>query len=196
MKTSAPAHDHLLESEFFSRADTLWEQLQHALMARTENGSENSSENAFRPLTQVRSDRAYNFLLATAERVFTHELVRGFLNSLRQWGKEKLDASHVSTPQVHVYVKGCHRDLVPDAVRTQWHYLYSLTRSGTPSVRLLGEDGLEKKRFWIALSSITNVQLRFNQLLVHETCQAYGLEGPRRATEPLDGAILLHGYLW
>ncbi len=147
-------------------------------------------------LIPVDSVGACRFLLATADHIFTHDLVLAFLNGLRRWARENVEAQHASTPQIHVYVEGCRRDLAPDAIQARWHYLYSLTRGEAASIRLLGKDNLRKKRFWIALSRINNVQLRFNQLLVHETRQAYGLDCRNHATKPLDGAILLHGYLW
>jgi hypothetical protein len=176
------------EPEFFNRADTLWEQFERAVVAEAENGAS--------LLSQVDHEGAYSFLLATADRVFTHQLVLGFLDSLRRMGKEKLEASHASTPQIHVYVDGCRRRLAPDGVQARWHYLYSLTRGELPSVRLLGEVGHQKKWFRIPLSRITNFQLCFNQLLVHEVRQAYSIDGPKRPTKPLEGVILLSGYLW
>lgn len=174
-----------LEAEFFDRADTLWEQLEKTLGQAASNGS------GF--LRQVSSAGAYAFLLATADQIFAQDSVLAFLNRMRRWGEERLGALHASTPQIHIYVDGCHRELAPDAIRTRWHYLYSLTRSEAASVRLLGDDGLREKRFGIALSRVTRFQLPFNQ---HETSQAYAIDAPKRTMEPLEGAILLHGYLW
>ncbi len=187
MKTEAAVESRFLKSEFFEQADALWEQMGRALGAEGGNGTG--------PLHHVRSEGAYSFLLATADQIFTHDLVLAFLNRLRRWGKEKLDARRASTPQIHIYVEGCWRELAPDAVRIQWHYLYSLTRSVAPTVRLLEEDGAKKKHFGISLNRIANLQLPFNHLLVHETSQAYALDGPKRVTKPLEGTILLHGYL-
>ncbi len=185
MKTEIVARSPLLEAEFFERADTLWEQFERTLSAKDEIGG---------LLRQVSSPGTYTFLLATADQVFTRDLVLAFLNRLRAWGKEKLGARHASTPQIHVYASGCRRELVPDATRARWHYLYSLTRSEPPAVRFLGED--EKTRFGIALGRISCLQLPFNQLVAHETHLAYALNGPKREKKPLEGTILLHGYLW
>lgn len=147
-------------------------------------------------LRHVDSPHAYTFLLATADQIFTHDLTLAFLNRLRQWGKEKFGARHVSTPQIHIYLDGCRRELAPDAVPTQWHYLYSLTRNEAASVRLLEETGSKKVRFGLGLTRVANFRLGFNQFFVHETRQAYALDEPQRAGKPLEGAILLHGYLW
>jgi hypothetical protein len=134
--------------------------------------------------------------LATADQVFSHDLVLAFLASLRRCGKEKFDARYASTPQIHAYVEGCRRELAADSTPARWHYLYSLTRSQDARVQLLSENDLQW--FGIALGRVANIQLHFNQLLVHATLQAYALEGPIpvAATSPLQGLILLHGYLW
>ncbi|MGH9325727.1 MAG: hypothetical protein ACRD2B_03430 [Terriglobia bacterium] len=118
------------------------------------------------------------------------------MNHLRHWAKEKLDARHASTPQVHFYVSGCRRELAPDRAPARWHYLYSLTRSELPRIRLLEETDIERGRFGISFRRVVNFQLPFNHLLAHETRQAYGLGRPQRTTNPLEGVILLHGYLW
>lgn len=114
----------------------MWEQLGRALAADGENGSA--------VLMHAQSATAYDFLMATADRIFSYDLALEFLKRLREWGKEKLDTQHASTPQVHIYHARHHRDLAPDAVRTQWHYLYSLTRGGAASVRLADEGSVRK----------------------------------------------------
>lgn len=182
------AAGHYLEIDFFARAGDMWEQLGRGLAVEGQGG--------IGPLSRVQSGASCSFLMATADRVFSHDLALAFLKRLREWGMEKLDARHASTPQVHIYLKGCHRSLAPDAARTQWHYLYSLTRGEAPRVRLATESGPRGQRFGVSLSRITNFHLGFNQLMIHETCQAYAVDGPKRAANPLDGAILLHGYLW
>lgn len=187
MTTGVAAGNCFVESEFFDRAEILWEQI-----GRSVTGGESESSH----LRRVGSSSAYTLLLATADQVFTQDLTLAFLNRIRRWGRETLGARHASTPQVHIYVEGCRRALAPDAPRTRRHYLYSLTRSETAIVRLLEEDGFQKKWFRISVNRVANFQLRFNQFLVHETHQAYAIEGPQRAALPLEGMILLHGYLW
>lgn len=186
MTTDAIAGDPLLEQGFFDRADTLWEQFSHTLSTgEKSNGG---------TLRQVASPDNYTFLLATADQVFTHDLVLGFLHRLRAWGKQKLGARHASTPQIHVYVNGCLRRLAPDATQARWHYLYSLSHSETFGIRLVIGDG--GKRLGIALRHIARFHLPFNQLLVHQAQMAYALDGPKRTKNPLESTILLHGYLW
>jgi hypothetical protein len=187
LKANAVAEICLREADFFQRADTLWQQLERALTveAASSNGR----------LREIHAAGQYTYLMATADQVFTHDVVLAFLGRLRRWAKESLDAQHASTPQIHVYQDGCRRALSPDAAPTRWHYLYSLTRGEPASIRLLEPNG-QRKWFGIVLSRLANLPLGFNQLLVHETSQAYAINAPRRARKPLEGAILLHGYLW
>lgn len=180
------AQSDFRESEFFERADTLWGQLARGLTVE--------APSATGPLQQIRAASQCTYLMATADQVFTHELMLAFLSRLRQWAKQSLDARHASTPQVHVYQDGCERALLSDAVPARWHYLYSLTRPEPASIRLLEPN--PRKWLGIAVTRVANLSLAFNQLLVHETCRAYALDAPRLARKPLDGAILLHGYLW
>ncbi|MGH9327974.1 MAG: hypothetical protein ACRD2B_14995, partial [Terriglobia bacterium] len=93
MRTAALGRNRVLKGDFFDRADTLWEQLAGALAAASENGAG--------LLRHAGPGEGCTFLLATADQVFTHDLTLGFLNHLRRWAKEKLDARHASTPQVH-----------------------------------------------------------------------------------------------
>lgn len=177
----------LREADFFPRADTLWQQLERGLTVEAAGSAG--------VLREIRAAGQYAYLMATADQVFTHDVMLAFLSRLRRWAKESLDARHASTPQIHIYQDGCGRALSPDAVPTRWHYLYSLTRGEPAAIRLLEPNG-HRRLFGIVLSRITNFALGFNQLLVHETCQAYELNAPMRASKPLEGAILLHGYLW
>ncbi|MGA3323638.1 MAG: hypothetical protein ABSF45_04140 [Terriglobia bacterium] len=175
------------QADFFQRADTLWQQLERGLTVEAAGSPS--------PLREICAAGQYTYLMATADQVFTHDVMLAFLSRLRRWAKERLDARHASTPQIHIYRDGCARALSPDAVPTRWHYLYSLTRGEPASIRLLEPNG-QRRWFGIVLSRIANLPLGFNQLLVHETCQAYELNAPTRARKPLEGAILLHGYLW
>jgi hypothetical protein len=48
----------------------------------------------------------------------------------------------------------------------------------------LGFDQLISSRLW------------FNELIVHTTRSAYGIEVGRTSMSPLEGAVFLDGYLW
>ncbi len=188
MKADAAVETLLLETAFFEKADELWEQLGRALPS--------SRENELEPFREIESHVAYRSLLATAEQVFARDVVLALLSRVRRWGKETLDATHVSTPQIHLFIDGCHRELAPDGVPVRWHYLLSLTRGEAPAIRLLTDATRQKRPFRFAFNQITHVRLAFNQLLVHDTREAYAIDAPKRAVSPLDGPVLLHGYLW
>lgn len=182
------AESCIQEPQFFKDADVLWKQLEYAVTEEAGTGSG--------PLTRVSSPSAFSFFLATADQIFTHELTLSFLGRLRKWGKETLDTRHASTPQIHIYVKGCQRALAPDAAQARWHYLYSMTRIETAGICLVAEPTSQKHWLRFGLNGIAHFRLPFNFLLVHETCAAYALDGPKQGTGPLDGSIFLHGYLW
>lgn len=187
MNAIALAESYITEADFFQKADAFWEQLEKGLVVESANYPS--------PLQQICEADRYSYLMATADQLFTQEVTLAFLGRLRRWAKDSLGARHASTPQIHLYHDGCHRALAPDASPTRWHYLYSLTRGRSPAIRLLETNG-QRKWFGIILSQIANLQLGFNQLLVHGTNQAYGLDVPSGAATPLEGAVLLHGYLW
>ncbi|MGH9353065.1 MAG: hypothetical protein ACRD2G_13050 [Terriglobia bacterium] len=186
MKAQAANQTRFVEAQFFDRAEALREQLEHAL------GSNGGDSSGF--LGRVSSAGAYEFLLATADQVFSHDLALAFLNRLRQWGKEKSHARHTSTPQAHLYADHCWRALAQDATPARWHYLYSLSRKNPAPIRLLVGNVSGKK--WISVGRVDKLQLGFNHLLVHPTSEAYAIDGPQFAAPPLEGTILLHGYLW
>lgn len=188
MRTGLALEGYFCEREFFQHGDILRKQLERSL--------EPQGERSLGPLKQLCCGASSSFLLATADQVFTHDIVLEFLNSLRRWAKEELDAHHVSTPQIQVYLDSNRRELVPDSVPARWHYLYSLTSVQTPNLQILTEDASPKTWFGISIGRMISVRLGFNHLLVHEARQPYMLRGPKHAKEPLKGVILLHGYLW
>lgn len=190
MKTQAAlaAPGHYREADFFDGAD--------ALRARFDEACARGAGNGVDALSRVDACGAYSFLMATAEQVFPHAVVLGFLSRLREWGMEHLGARHASTPQIHVYVDGCARALAPDATPAKHHYLYSLTRGDGACIRVLGSSNGHRKFLGIGVSHLASVSLRFNDLFVHEANLAYGIEGPRGAKDLPGAAVLLHGYIW
>jgi hypothetical protein len=142
----------------------------------------------------------YQFLTAGAERIFMPDILEDFMTRLRSWAGDTLGTTHVSTPQVRVYIQGCSRDLLRDGVSARWHYMLSLTR--TVSRKKLGGLKLLPDPFQVGASgevlmhrTVTS-SLQFNQLLVHKTCNAYGVELSKTSMNPLEGAVFLDGYLW
>jgi hypothetical protein len=48
----------------------------------------------------------------------------------------------------------------------------------------------------MSIDRLTSLHLLFNQLLVHESSSAYGIEAARGPVSPLEAAVFLDGYLW
>lgn len=149
-------------------------------------------------------ENAHKFMAATADQIFSQEVMLAFLHRLRTWAGETLGVAHASSPQVQVYVKGCWRSIMRDDVRAKWHYLFSLTPQSrgcgteTNPVKILSEPPSKGKlRSLISFGRITTAQLEFNQLLVHEAGKPYGIEENLKCSErPFEGSVFLDGYLW
>lgn len=180
----------LIENEFFDAAETLRTQFEQRLAVVPAR----KSKTVF---SWADSPDCYRFLFTAAEQVFAQEVVQAFLHRLRIWAQARLNVYHASSPQIHVYVRGCRRQIAPESVRARWHYLFSLTQALHPKIRVLSDRSSEGQRVRIGVSRVTSVQLTFNQLLVHETYLPYGVENASPSSDrPWDGSVLLHGYLW
>jgi hypothetical protein len=151
------------------------------------------------PLVYAFCPDTYQFLTATAERIFSGEVLEEFLRWMREWAGRTLNATFVSTPQVRVYINGCFRSLVRDSSPAGWHWMLSLGRNSSlrsGRIKLLVGDATEDSRGkGMRIDQILNLELNFNEFLVHRTNSEYGIELPRCDMNPLEGAILLDGYL-
>lgn len=178
-------------SDFYSKAQTLRSEFDKAMLG------EHGQYGGMTPLTYAYYKDAYQFLTAGAERCFSEEVLADLVETLEQWARNVLGASHVSTPQVRVYIRGCSRQLFRDEVTAPWHFMLSLTandssrRSGR--IRILPEkDSLSK----ISINKVVTSVPVFNQLLVHSTHDSYSIEGVETSVNPLEGTVLLDGYMW
>jgi hypothetical protein len=188
----AVSAEFLLERDFYARADALWAEFEKQL-----SGSLDAND-GMTPLMYAFGRDAYQFLSGSAERLFSHGLLQGLIERLEQWGREALDAGHVSTPHARVYINGCRRELIRDSVHAPWHYMLSLSTHRSPKtgrIRLLADNPEEPGRT-MSLERVLNLQMKFNELLVHNTAQAYAVEIVKGSMNPLEGAIFLDGYLW
>jgi hypothetical protein len=152
------------------------------------------------PLMYVFCRDAYCLLTATAERIFSQDLLEGTINILQSWASETLGADHASTPQLRAYVNGCGRALLRDGVSAKWHYLLSLSdqsRKGVGKVKVLAEeapsDGNGRE---MGVGRILSFRMDFNRLLVHAATMPYGVEMPNTSMHPQEGTVLLEGYFW
>ncbi|HLJ91449.1 MAG TPA: hypothetical protein VKZ53_31915 [Candidatus Angelobacter sp.] len=149
------------------------------------------------PFTYAYLPDAYNFLTASAEEVLDEPAVAGLTETLRAWART-LSCSHVSTPQVRVFPRGCSRFLVPDQASPGWHYLFCMTRGtgSEPSCVQLAEENPSEGNRTISIQQAVNLELQFNELLVHRAGAAYAIAGSKSSIDPVQAVVFLDGYLW
>jgi hypothetical protein len=181
-----------VSSGFYSKAETLRGEFDKAILGQ------NGQHGGITPLAYAYSENAYQFLTAGAERCFSEAVVADVIGALERWGNAVLGTSHVSTPQVRVYVRGCSRKLYRDNVAAAWHFVLSLTanhiRVKRCKISILRESIPGKGS--LSIDKIVNSAPVFNQLLVHSTREPYSVEGAHTSMNPLEGTVLLDGYMW
>jgi hypothetical protein len=183
-----------LGSGFYEMAETLRSQFERAVLdPQGRNGG-------MTPLSYAYFENGYQFLTASAERLFTKDVVDGLIDRLRRWGNVVLGVSHVSTPQVRVYFNQCSRNLLRDNVSAPWHFILSITlnhRQQSPArIKILKERIPRNTKDEFSVDMIVNSALDFNQLLVHSTRDPYSVGAVKTSMNPLEGTVLLDGYLW
>jgi hypothetical protein len=188
-----PAEPFYIENDFYDQASDLRSQFERVALAVS------SMDPSANPFLYAHSEDAFQFITATAERIFAPDLLFSLLDRLRAWARQNLGVTHASTPQVKVYHGGSYRHFAKDDIRVSWHYLLSLTRDKKQAKRVKiflesGSEGLGGPGF--AVTKVTRFQLALNQLLVHDTRQAYGIDRDKGSTSPVAGTVLLDGYLW
>jgi hypothetical protein len=182
-----------LQTDFFPKAEILWAQFEKHLKdaGKTSDG--------LTPLLYAFCKNTYQFLTASADRVFSRELLEEFTGVLRKWANVTHGFSNVSTPQVRVYIAGCKRDLLRDDSEVNSHYILWLGRNGTKKssrIKLVTKQGAEGLMDGSpTIERVFTLQLAFNQLLVHDARDPYAIESGS-ATDPLEGSVFLDGYLW
>ena len=182
-------------SDFYPKAQTLRREFDKAMLG------EDGQYSGMTPLAYAFYKDTYQFLTAGAERCFSENLRADLIETLQQWGTNVLGASHVSTPQVRVYIRGCSRKLFRDNVTAPWHFMLSLTENQKSRkscrIRILTESIPEEDRSgkFTINKVVTSVPV-FNQLLVHSTREPYSIEGVETSVNPLEGTVLLDGYMW
>jgi hypothetical protein len=183
-----------LEENFFADARNFRAQMEKQLLSAIE------MNDGLTPFTFAYAADAYQFLTASAERVFSRELLDDVINTLRSWATETLGASCVSTPQVRIYLNGCRRDVLLDSTEARYHWMLSLgpPSGGSPArIRLLTQRiAAEVTGDSMTIDRVASLYLLFNQLLVHESSSAYGIDAGKGSINPLEAAVFLDGYLW
>lgn len=183
-----------VESDFCSVAESL-----RAHFERIVSGSTNG-EGGLTPMTYAFRQDCFQFLTASSEHVFTQELLENVVANLRAWAENALRASHISTPQVRVYIDGCWRGLFRDVVGTKWHYVLWLSRKRHRKVARLKmvteELPVNGAGQPISVGRFLSFPSKFNQLLVHHASLPYAIEEVRASMNPAEAAVFLDGYMW
>jgi hypothetical protein len=147
-------------------------------------------------------ENQYQFLTASAERIFTPDLLEDFVDKIREWADGAVGASHVSTPQTRIYLSGCSRKLLRDEVIAPWHYLLSLSRANPQDKRKIGHVKILTSRIpggdgeKVSVNRVVSSDLNFNELLVHKTENPYSVAPIKVSANLFEGLVFLDGYLW
>jgi hypothetical protein len=183
-----------LEDVFYDGAEVLRSQFEDQLSTRC------AQNVGITPFMYASCENAYQFLTASADRIFTPDILADLIAKVRDWAARAVGTCHVSTPQARVYILGCSRSLLRDDVAAPWHYVLSLTRAShakhVAQVKVLSESPVERASAEVRVEQLVCSQLTFNQLLVHRASDRYSVEPTRTSTNPVDGAVFLDGYLW
>jgi hypothetical protein len=176
-------------SDFFPQATMLRAEFDQQIAGSPEAGG-------ITPLNYVYRADAHQFLSASASRIFTATILGSFIDTLSRWAENELGTSHVSTPQVRVYINGCSRQLLTDDVAAVWHFIFSLTQLNSQTKPRDSGSLATYSPTTEDFGRLLITKFRFNQLIVHLVSHSYRIEAHRATMNPLEGVILLDGYLW
>jgi hypothetical protein len=186
----SPLH---VESSFYNRIDTLREQFERKVAATESNGGMSPLHYAFYPDN-------FQFLTVNAGLLFTQEILEHLMETLRTWASSSLDASHVSTPQVRIFINSCRRKFLRDRVDARWHYMLSITRVGPREkggfIKVLSEGFPTSARVDFRINRVASSRLGFNEFAIHSVNSPYAVESRVGSMNPLEAVVFLDGYLW
>ena len=167
-----------------------------SLRAQFESRISECASGATTPFSFAFRQGAYAFLGASAERIFAEEDVASLLEALAAWSLATLGPCRISTPQARLYMGGYWRSLARDQIAAKWRYQLSLTTC--PRLQKNGGTRvlLETERSSPYLQKVRNFPFEFNRLLVHRCQSPYSVALPKTGINPLEGTLLLEGYLW
>jgi len=181
-----------LEDHFYEMTEALRDQFEKKVSPGKASG--------LTSLVYAYCHNAYQFLTASADDIFEAKTLAHLMDAIQGWANKTLGVSHISTPQVRVYVQGCSRRLLRDDIGVQWHYLFSLTRNlngkHRSQIKLLGGSNAANGHGDVHIDQLVRLPLEFNQLLVHQAANSYSIEPRSSSMNPIDGVVLLDGYLW
>ena len=193
-KSSSSRSSFYLENDFFHAADILRAEFERLMSISVPANS------GLTPFSYAFCRHEYQFLTASAERIFASDVLDDLIGVLRAWGNRRLGTSHVSTPQFRVYISGCSRSLVCDDVNVPWRYILSLTKNGVArkggAFNILTDHSTSQSRQGFSIGKLMNCHLHFNQMLVHRASSAYSIEALATSMNLTEGLVFLDGYFW
>lgn len=182
------------EPGFYDKAGILRTQFESQVLGARETSG------GMTPFSYAFCENSYQFLTASAERIFTADALGDLIEKIRSWSAAALGLSRVSTPQIRVFVAGCRRNLLRDDIASPWRYSLSITRQArrekTTSMTLATEDPAVRAGEHMRVDTILSANMEFNQLFAHKTKDAYSIESGVKSMNPVEGIVLLDGYLW
>lgn len=181
-------------NDFFGSASRLRQQFEERMSSAIE------ANDGLTPLLYAYCRDTYQFLTASSERIFSTELLDELLETMRKWAGEILDASHVSTPQLRVFVEGCYRDFLRDDVEAGHHWILWLCpndKQKAGRITLSTENvTADAESASMSVDHLASFDMKFNQLLVHDASNAYGIKPAKTSMDPALAAVFLDGYFW
>jgi hypothetical protein len=191
--TLLPSCPLYVEGGFYKRAGDLRSQFDQKISATQSNGG-------LTPLGYAFDEDRFQFLTVSPERVFELDILDDLMKRLCSWARGSLGVSHVSTPQVRVYIDGCRRRFLRDDIAADWHYMLSIGGNGRPPksavVKVVNEAFPRNTEHQFRIDRVLSAKLDFNQMLLHPSSSPYAVEVGKTSMNPLDGAIFLDGYMW
>jgi hypothetical protein len=190
---SHPRPPLLMEASFYSRAEELWSQFENIVSSAQTNGG-------LTPFSYAFDVERFQFLTANSERLFARETLRDLIEKLTSWASDALGAKHVSTPQTRIYINGCGRNFLKDETKADWHYVFAITpkpRSRKATIlRVIIETDAGQAGDRFRVDRVLAAKLTFNHLFVHPTAASYAVQGAPSSMNPVEGTVLLDGYMW
>ena len=159
---------------FFSSAQLLREQFESQIRQAEE------VNDGLTPLLYGFSRNAYQFLTATAERIFSRELLQELMSRMRSWAIRPCGRIICVHPSITRLRQWLPRDLLCDSTDARWHWMLPLglsTNKKNGTIKLLsGPSPSIPANDSLSLEQLLEIQLRFNQLPADPSTNAYSVE--------------------
>jgi 2OG-Fe(II) oxygenase superfamily len=144
----------------------------------------------------------YTYLRTSPNKVIRPECINQFMGALKVWSGKNLGMKEISHPYLSLYVNGCRQGLHNDAKNGRFAFVYSLTRNERRTVGgqtiVLHEGDLFRTKLKTpaaGASFYTQIEPRFNRLIVFDDRIPHGVERVEGPMDPVEGRFVLHGHI-